>query len=211
MQQHRYKHRPRREEQKILVITNGQTEEEYFCQFPVPGQLLKIKCFPRIDNKRLLRQAAAFRQAQIRENKYLDDIDSTWIVIDRDANISNAGDKQHFIDVLKKAGEENVNVAYSNDAFELWYLLHFKYEKDTLNAQELKLRINKELKKDKIDYSYKKPAKRMYGLIDTKQDQAIANAKRLQQHQKGIPAVDANPSTSVYKLVEVLKSMRQKS
>ena len=207
MQKHRYKHRPLREQKKLLIVVSGKTEEEYFCRFPVPGQLLKIVLCPKIDNKKLLRKAIEIRHKQTRENKYLDDIDETWIVIDRDLHTPNPKDRREFIGVLEGAKTDNIKVAYSNNAFELRYLLHFKYEKDTLDSQELIRRLNTELKQAKMGYLYKKPAKQMYRLIHSKQEQAIKHASKLYLNKKDVPPVDANPSTTVYKLVELLNSM----
>ena len=210
MRQRRYKPKPLREEKKLLIVANGKTEEEYFCQFPVRGQLLRVLLWPSIDNRKLLRKAVEAREKQIRENKYLEDIDETWIVIDRDSHAPNPRDRQDFERVLRDAEGNNVKVAYSNNAFELWYLLHFKYEKDTLNTAELTRRLNKELGKAKTGYTYRKPAPQMYELIHYKQEKAIQNAEKLYLSHKDTPPVDANPSTTVHKLVEILKSMRRR-
>ena len=210
MRQRRYKPKPLREEKKLLIVANGKTEEEYFCQFPVRGQLLRVLLYPSIDNRKLLRKAIEARQKQIQEKKYLKDIDEAWIVIDRDSHLPNPRDKQDFERVLQDAGDNNVAVAYSNNAFELWYLLHFKYEKDALNTEELIRRLNKELGKAKTGYVYRKPAPQMYELIHPKQEKAIQHAERLYLSNKNTPPVDANPSTTVHKLVETLKSMRQR-
>ena len=45
-----------------------------------------------------------------------------WLVFDRDEWRAEV-----FNQVIAQAERKNIQVAYSNQAFELWYLLHFGY------------------------------------------------------------------------------------
>ena len=58
------------------------------------------------------------------EEKYLRKIDNVWAVFDRDSFPSI-----NFNNAINKGENTNpkINCAWSNEAFELWYLLHFNY------------------------------------------------------------------------------------
>lgn len=61
------------------------------------------------------------------------DFEHKWIVIDRDVERVNGGghsaeDFNNTINSCKSSKSNlNIDVAYANDSFELWYLLHFDY------------------------------------------------------------------------------------
>ena len=156
-------------------------------------------------------KAIELRDSLTEKRKYDQEFgDQTWIVIDREGNDSN--NRQNFIDALEAAQDNNIVVAHSNRAFELWCLLHLKYEDgQQLSVEELIRRLNKALKKAKTGYQYKKPGAKMYGYIERFQHQAIENAKKLEQKTGDLPPADADPSTSVYRLVEELNQIKQSS
>jgi hypothetical protein len=54
--------------------------------------------------------------------KEKDNYDQVWCVFDRDSFPPN-----RFNAAFILAGENSIKIAYSNEAFELWYLLHFNY------------------------------------------------------------------------------------
>ena len=68
--------------------------------------------------------------------------DERWIVIDKDSY-----SKSEFNGTLASAKSLNINVAYANEAYELWILLHFKEQKAYIN----RFQLNKELK-NLVDY-----------------------------------------------------------
>jgi len=121
-----------------------------------------------------------------------------WIVIDRDEHES-------FEEAISKAKALNVNVAYSNPCFELWYLLHFEAYTMPIHRHDLPSRLDKY-----IDYA--KNSKTLYKETLNFQEIAIERAKRLlltHSKDKALNPLLDNPSTSVYQLVEVLNSLAQ--
>ena len=93
-------------------------------------------------------------------------------------------------------------VAYSNEAFELWYILHFEYLTAGINRDKYKEKLTQYLGKE-----YKKNSSEMYNVLLKHQGVAIRNAKKLCQfHGNSIPA-DSNPLTTVYMLVEELNDL----
>jgi hypothetical protein len=119
-----------------------------------------------------------------------------WIVIDRDEHES-------FANALYQAKSINVNVAYSNPSFELWYLLHFEDFNSSIHRHDLPTRLQKYL-------HYSKNATTLYQETLSLQPLAIERAKNLisnhSQERALNPSID-NPSTTVYELVEVLNGL----
>ena len=68
------------------------------------------------NTKTLVEQAIKIR------NKARIDFTECWCVFDRDSFPAN-----NYNDAITNAENEGFCVAYTNEAFELWYLLHFDY------------------------------------------------------------------------------------
>lgn len=122
-----------------------------------------------------------------------------WIVFDKD----------HFAieEAIKLAEDNDIRVAWSNESFELWFLLHFNYRSTAIGRDEC-LKVVKDEFKKKLKIDYAKNNKDSYKKLKSKMNIAVANAKRLYQEMKRdrIIPTKANPCTTVFQLVEVLKS-----
>jgi hypothetical protein len=156
-------------------------------------------------------------------SKRYKDFQHKWIVIDRDIERVNGGghtsaDFNKAIQSAKNIKQDlNVEVAYSNDSFELWYLLHFDYICTAILRDELNTRLIKNLKEknptkfrdlDKKKIKTKEYTKLIYEELLELQPAAIRNAKKLLESYRGShnPESD-NPSTTVYELVELLNKI----
>lgn len=75
-------------------------------------------------------------------NRSLIKYDRDWAVFDRDSfpavNFNNA---------IKKASANKINCAWSNEAFELWFLLHFQFVNTPLNRDRYKSFLQREVRK----------------------------------------------------------------
>lgn len=91
-----------------------------------------------------------------------------------------------------------MTIIYSNESFELWYLLHLDYVTSALSRTQLITKL--ELK---LGIEYKKNSLSMYNMLHDMQQKAIDNAKRLQQ--SNLPKI--NPCTNVDVLVEELNKL----
>lgn len=147
------------------------------------------------------------------------DFEHKWIVIDRDAKRVNGGGhgREDFNKALQSAKKLKVEVAYSNDSFELWYLLHFTYRNtailrdDTLNEVIKKLKAknpHKFAKLNKDNIKQENFTKLIFDELTSLREIAIKNAKKLLasygfEHN---PEND-NPSTKVHLLVGVLNGL----
>ena len=187
--------RPTRiEKESFLIICEGEnTEPEYFKSFRLSSARVKTIAYTNKGN------AFNFVNAAITEkNKRGKDFDNYWVVFDMDAN-----SKQDFNSAIQLAKANKLKVAYSNQAFELWYLLHFSYIQNEMHRRLYKRKLD-----ELLPFPYdkdKNTAKNMYAALLNKQSDAIANARKAYEeignHQS--PA-DEESSTTVYKLVEVL-------
>lgn len=150
------------------------------------------------------------------------DFDHKWIVIDRDSERVNGGGhkKEDFNNALENAKSKksnfNIEVAYSNDSFELWYLLHFAYRDTAISRDEIVKQVIKKLKA-KEPYKFSKLnkdnikqenyTKAIFETLKPLQAVAMRNAKKLLEFygEEHNPESD-NPSTRVHLLVDILNS-----
>ena len=122
------------------------------------------------------------------------DYDQVWCVFDRDEF-----PPQNFNAALDLAKQMNIKVAYSIEAFELWYVLHFNYHQAATRRDRYAMMLKKLL-----DVPYEKNLPDMYERLEGRQETAIRNAERLlATYQPHRPAHD-NPCTTVHLLVQEL-------
>lgn len=128
-----------------------------------------------------------------------------WVVIDKDDY-----SKKQINGAIQRAKDLDICVAISNEAYELWILLHFT----PVTAHTSRVDLNKKLdvifkKEFKIPYS--KASQDVYQLIVGLQEKAITNSKRLIESYKRdngkIAPFSDNPLTTVYQLVEYLNAL----
>lgn len=144
-------------------------------------------------------------------------------MIDRDMERVNGGGHtaEDFNNALKDAKSKrkdlNIEVAYNNDSFELWYLLHFNYRDTAILRDEIIKKVIEELKKvephkfaklNKDNIKEKKYTQMIFDTLLDKQETAINNAKNLLSFYGSShnPEQD-NPSTTVHRLVETLNNL----
>lgn len=138
--------------------------------------------------------------------------DQVWAVFDKDSFPI-----VDFNNSIFKAQSSNINAAWSNEAFELWYVLHFQYRNTPMSREDYEKCIEKEMKKNiskkmgKISsFKYKKNSKEMYKLLQEYGDekQAIKWAENLEKQFDDTNYSSHNPCTKVYKLIEKLNEIR---
>ena len=138
---------------------------------------------------------------ELKSNTEYDKNDQFWCVFDRDKNPKNPNDAQNFNAAIEMAKNNGIDVAYSNDAFELWYLLHFNFYKTGISRQDYQNMLTKLL-----GHEYQKNSEAIYEELKSKQQDAIKHAKRLlMEYERSNPETD-NPSTTVHLLVEELNN-----
>ncbi len=136
-------------------------------------------------------------------------IDRLWVVFDRDSFSAN-----NFNSAIQRCNENKpkIGCAWSNEAFELWYLLHFQYYENAMSRKDFKALIENNLKPILGEaFHYEKNSEQMYALLKEhgSQEDAIRNAKRLTElYSDRQDYANHNPNTMVWKLVEELMELK---
>ena len=154
----------------------------------------------------LLRKAEAKKIEAERKSQI--PFDRCWLVFDKD-------DFKDFNQVIKEATNAGFEVAWSNESFELWYLLHFRicvknYEdgEARLNRKDCIKALENEIKKHDATFIYEKKDS-MHGRLAQYGDQnlAIAQAEELRELHMGGDYASHNPCTRVDMLVKELTDL----
>ncbi len=134
-------------------------------------------------------------------------VDRLWVVFDRDSFTA-----QNFNTAIQRCDNSDIGCAWSNEAFELWYLLHFQYYENAMSRKDFKGLIENNLKPFLgEDFRYEKNSEQMYALLKEhgSQEDAIRNGKRLAElYGERQDYANHNPSTMVWMLVEELMELK---
>ncbi|MDC0335906.1 RloB family protein [Pseudodesulfovibrio sp.] len=179
--------------EKILIVCEGaKTEPNYFESFKLTN--IDVRVFGEGANTVSLVERAEHRASMAKQHGQ--PFDSVWVVFDRDSfpprNVEEA---------CIKVEQLGFKLAFSNEAFELWYILHFGYRDTGMPRNEYQEALSNRLR-----VKYKKNDATMFDRLRPYLDDGIRNAKKLAATYSGnIPYHSRNPYTSVYELVEILK------
>lgn len=125
--------------------------------------------------------------------------ENVWAVFDKD-DVPLA----YFDNALTVAASKGWHTAWSNDSFELWYLLHFEFLQSGITREQYKQKLTSHFQRRGIaKYEKNNPLliEALYPLSKT----AIRNASRLEQnYDDWVPASQRIPCTTVHHLVQEL-------
>ena len=191
---HRRSTRGRFPGERFLIVCEGEkTEPNYFNNYRVPGLIHVHAEGYGVSPPQLVDKALKLKR-ESSKRRHQDKYDQIWCVFDKDD--WNEGD---FDNAIKQAEKQGLNVAYSNQAFELWYLLHFHYYNSPMHRKDYENKLS-----ELLDCPYNKKSLTMYDQLGSQQGTAIKNAKRLlESYTNPRPALD-NPSHYSHILVEEL-------
>lgn len=176
----------------FLIVCEGEnTEPDYFNAFRLTSATVKA-VGKGLGTMNLVKEAIIIRE---RERNLGKTFDYCWVVFDKD-------DYQDFDESISYAEKSGFNVAYSNEAFELWFLLHFNLYRNPIDRNNYAQMLCKHLG---MTYSKQSGfAKRLYERLKPLEAVAIKNAETLQNENAGKKPSDVNPLTTVHKLVSSL-------
>lgn len=223
----------------ILFCEDEVNEPSYFRTFQKPGKVKVNVVEKQLSNFKNVTNALLYCE----QNGLLDKVNNgfsvkpdvtkhIWSVFDRDVNLSNplvlASDNIQFTASIQMAENAGIKVAWSNDLFELWILLHFEdvVAAVEINRIEVYRRLTEVFKNlsdqspemlaitGRGDFNYKIffKSKVKFNLyvkpyLTPSLDQAVQRAKILEaayntQHSYH----DMNPCTKVHHLVTSIRS-----
>ena len=177
--------------QSFLIICEGEnTEPDYFKAFRMTAATVKA-LGEAMNTMSLVNKAINIREAEKSKKRFYN---QCWVVFDKDDYSAN-----DFNQAIQLAEKNGFQVAYSNQAFEYWFLLHFNLYTGAIHRNQ----YNEMLEK-LTGMHYNKAegyGALMYNLLLARQEKAIRNAETvLAEISHGNPAEEES-STTVHKLV----------
>lgn len=197
------KHKTRQILCKILIVCEGtKTEPNYFDAFRTFNNGTMVY---DIEVKGLGDNTINVVDKAI-ELKGKGEYDRVWAVFDKDSFPDNK-----FNSAILKAENNEIGCAWSNEAFELWYLYHFVNRTTGMSREEYKRAISEAVNKSanyklKKTYEYAKNAKDNYKIMTTcgSMEKAIKFAEAKCKEYTNKRYAKHNPCTMVFKLVRQL-------
>lgn len=180
--------------QTFLIVCEGvNTEPDYFNAFRLTSAAVRA-VGEGINTVGLVRKAIKIKE---QEKDMGHRFDQQWVVFDKDDFPDN-----DFNNAIVLAERNGFEVAYSNQAFEYWFLLHFYLYRGAIHRSQYESRLS-----SLLGFPYSKKAGvsgRMFNALLSRQQQAISFAKTIQKSFDGRNPAREESSTTVYKLVEEL-------
>lgn len=180
--------------QSFLIVCEGEcTEPDYFRAFRVTSASVRA-IGAAMNTTSLVNKAIGIREADFRRGRTYD---QCWVVFDKDD--FPAADFNAAIELARSNG---FRVAYSNQAFEYWFLLHFiliqgPFHRNRCSQMLTRLTGTPYSKTEGFGAA-------MYNRLLHLQSQAVKNAETvLKEISKGNPAAEES-STTVHLLVAEL-------
>jgi hypothetical protein len=182
----------------LIVCEDTKSSCFYFKKFPIAPERAEV----RISGTGMNTDSLVEETIRINENaaKQRRPYSRIWCVMDRDS--FPLGNYSRAFDLARR---NHISVAWANEAFELWYLLHFNYHDTGISRDDYKPRLEKLLAQ-----AYDKADDKIYSLLSERQPTAIKHARRLEKHWRELEErfpERQNPSTNIHKLVEFLNEL----
>ncbi|MCT4589400.1 MAG: RloB family protein [Carboxylicivirga sp.] len=196
----------------LIVCEDEKTEPYYFEQF--------ISCFP--EETVFLRAVGSgssslgvVERSEIEKEKLAQEsnklVDEVWVVFDKDDAEKSVGNTERFRKAFKKAQELKHRVAYSNEVFELWLLLHFigVDSNYVLTREEIYSKLDVAGKSFVPEFEYVHGNTDIVDIVSRygSENDAIERAVAILKLKEGIQPIEANPSTTVHILIRRLREL----
>lgn len=180
--------------QTFLIICEGvNTEPDYFNAFRLTSANVKA-VGQGMGTLALVQKAINIKeQEKLKGRTY----NQNWVVFDKDDF-----PESDFNAAILLARQHDFEVAYCNQAFEFWFLLHFNLYQGALHRSRYEKMLS-----DLLKFPYTKKSgvtTKMFNALFPKQQQAISHAKVIMKQFNGKNPAQEESSTTVYQLVEEL-------
>ncbi len=180
--------------QSFLIVCEGMcTEPDYFRAFRMTTATIKA-VGQGMNTISLVNKTISIRDTDIKKKRIYD---QCWVVFDKDDFPAS-----DFNQAIALAERNGFRVAYSNQAFEYWFLLHFNLYRGPIHRNSYANMLTK-----LTDLTYSKAegfGTKLYNRLLHLQPQAIKNATAvIKETSQGNPAMEES-STTVHQLVTEL-------
>jgi hypothetical protein len=189
----RKRQRVRKARRILILCEDTKSSRDYFERFPHDKDQVEIDCIGTGMNTDSLMADAVKRAKAARDDGA--PYERVWVVFDKDSfelqNFNRAFD-------LARAHHE-ITPCWSNECFELWYLLHFHYRDTAIGRHELTSVIS-----GLLGNQYAKGDDTLHAVLAGKVETALKHGKQLAYKNELAGTPTRNPSTRVHELVDVL-------
>lgn len=187
-----------RERRRVLIVCeDSKSSCDYFKSFKIdPKRAEVFSVGTGMNTDSLVEEAMRLKGKAVQASQPYSEV---WCVFDRDSFPA-----ANFDRAFQLAHANGIHVAWANEAFEIWYLLHFNYHDSGISRDDYRAKLRQ------CGLEYDKADQTIYAQIKDRQPTAFKHARKLEQHWNEMgekfPARQ-NPSTSVHKLVEFLNDL----
>ncbi len=181
------------ERKKVLIVCGGRnTEMDYFNHFKNRFRSACTKVTCRYEEKSPLQ---VVESAKKRKAGY----DEVWAVFDKD-------EFEDFDEAIQEGEKSEIGIAYSNQAFEYWLLLHFEaHQGEGMHRDTYKGRLEKHFPYDENKKIKQKAFEKLMGSNDINLKNAIKRAESIyKNHAPHKQPSTEESSTTVFRLVQSL-------
>ena len=189
---------------RFLIVCEGTKTEPHYFEALIKNYISTVREVT-IEGEGRATVALVDKTLEIKqelERKNAMSFDRVWVVFDKD-------DFDDFNDAIKKAHKLGFQSAWTNEAFELWYYLHFEYLDTGIGREAYIDKLQDAFRKKMGDdgFKYRKGNPDIYCLLQQygREDLAKRFAKQLRALHTGANYAMHKPCTMVDKLVEELE------
>jgi hypothetical protein len=189
-------------QKKMLIVCEGKnTEVDYFDKFHIPGITI-VPVGTGLSTSKLVREVESIKALQLKRKK-LKKFDEVWVVFDKD-------DNKDFDDAIRLALSLKYKVAYTNQAFEYWFVLHFvNHQGNAMPRTDYAELINKYLKQHGAEYDPKSKhvSDEMFDVLWAFLQDAYDRATRILENKKKLHKEFEESVTTVQTLIHSINGM----
>ena len=197
----------------LIVCEDSNTERYYFEQFrkKIPQETIYLRAVGTgRSSEGVVKQALIEKEALFSESNK--NVDEVWVVFDKDDADLIPANAQRFLNAFTLAENEKICVAYTNEAFELWLLLHFVSVDSSkpIPRQHVNLLLENAIKKHPTysTFVYQHGNSAVIDAVSkTGNEQKAIERAELLLAGNTKPPLEANPTTKVHLLVKRLRDL----
>lgn len=183
----------------LILCEDKKSSRDYLASFPVDPAFVRVEtvgCGMNTDS--LVKEAIRLNGEAKKQGVSYAEI---YCVFDR-----NSFPAANFNLALQLASKHCIGAIYSNECFEIWYLLHFAYRDTAISRQELYKELSR---KTRLNRRYDKAKAPLFPELEKLIPTAIKHAESLLEHfgRAHNPERD-NPSTNLHILVKKLLELK---
>lgn len=189
---------------RFLIVCEGAKTEPHYFKSLIKNCISTVREV-NIEGEGMATVALVNKTLEIKndlERRNAMHFDRVWVVFDKD-------DFKDFNEAIKNADKLGFQSAWTNEAFELWYFLHFEYLDTGVGRADYISKIEEAFRKRMNDpnFRYKKGNPNIYEMLQQygREDLAKKYAKKLRKLYSDKNYSAHKPCTMVDKLVEELE------